>query len=538
MGIYILVFISLILRLLLIDKPEGLWNDEYVSYMIAATPFADGFWQAVKSQCHMPFYYLYLKFFMTIFGQSDLLLRLTSVIPGVLAVIVMYFCGLEKDKKTGLTSALLTAISSFLIYYSQEVRFYSLLFLFSAMSLLYTLRIIKNVNVKNLILYVISNFLILFTHTIGFVYVFFNLVFVSIFLFKDYKKYILRLWGIIVLSGLAAMPLVVNIFTTKSISQWWGHFTFSRYGFLMSDYFSPVLTNLVNAPDSFFFNFKSGFIIFALTPMLIACFWIIKSLFNRKNLMLFFICIATVVIMTIAAILGKLVFITKYSIEIYPILIYLASIGAMSISNKPARNIILVFYISLNLIFLAVSPLSAFRLPRNQGHKIATDLIKSMNPQSNDIILLQYYTKARFEKYFDFSPYRVYDISKGNYFEYISAGTDYETAMVSGKTIYKKFFSNSYSGYFSLKLENDIFNNLKAGDSLIILIFDDSALYMPDVMAKIVEDENIYKNTPFLFLVFSLIKNQTLFAASEKLEITGFQKKGAWSAAKFTKLNK
>ena len=100
MGIYILVFISLILRLLLIDKPEGLWNDEYVSYMIAATPFADGFWQAVKSQCHMPFYYLYLKFFMTIFGQSDLLLRLTSVIPGVLAVIVMYFCGLEKDKKT------------------------------------------------------------------------------------------------------------------------------------------------------------------------------------------------------------------------------------------------------------------------------------------------------------------------------------------------------------------------------------------------------------------------------------------------------
>ena len=254
--------------------------------------------------------------------------------------------------------------------------------------------------------------------------------------------------------------------------------------------------------------------------------------------MLFFICIATVVVMTIAAILGKLVFITKYSIEIYPILIYLASIGAMSISNKPARNIILVFYISLNLIFLAVSPLSAFRLPRNQGHKIATDLIKSMNPQSNDIILLQYYTKARFEKYFDFSPYRVYDISKGNYFEYISAGTDYETAMVSGKTIYKKFFSNSYSGYFSLKLENDIFNNLKAGDSLIILIFDDSALYMPDVMAKIVEDENIYKNTPFLFLVFSLIKNQTLFAASEKLEITGFQKKGAWSAAKFTKLNK
>ena len=150
--IFLIIILGIALRLIFINKPDGLWNDEYISWMIAATPFSGGFIDAVKSQCHMPFYYLYLKFFMTLFGQSDLLLRLTSVFAGVLSIPVMYFIGKENDENTGLTCAGITAISSFLIYYSQEVRLYSVLFLFSALSLLYTIKCIKNPIKKNFIL--------------------------------------------------------------------------------------------------------------------------------------------------------------------------------------------------------------------------------------------------------------------------------------------------------------------------------------------------------------------------------------------------
>ena len=89
LPISIILVLGLALRLICINKPDGLWNDEYVSWMIAATPFSHGFIDAVKSQCHMPFYYLYLKFFMTFFGQSDLVLRLSSVFAGVLSLIIM-----------------------------------------------------------------------------------------------------------------------------------------------------------------------------------------------------------------------------------------------------------------------------------------------------------------------------------------------------------------------------------------------------------------------------------------------------------------
>ena len=38
-GIFGIVILGIILRLIFIDKPDGLWNDEYVSWMIAAAPF-------------------------------------------------------------------------------------------------------------------------------------------------------------------------------------------------------------------------------------------------------------------------------------------------------------------------------------------------------------------------------------------------------------------------------------------------------------------------------------------------------------------
>ena len=337
LPISIILVLGIALRLICINKPDGLWNDEYVSWMISATPFTHGFFDAIKSQCHMPFYYLYLKFFMAIFGQSDLVLRLTSTFAGILSIIIMYFVGKEKDEKTGILCAGFSAISSFLIYYSQEVRFYSILFLFSALSLLYILKSIQKPTKKNLILCTVFNFLILFTHTIGFVFVFFNLIFLSLNLYKQFKKLVITIWGSIIILSLITTPLAIKIMTTQSFSQWWGHFSISKIGFLFTDYFSPLLTNLTNAPDNFLYIPKLAWLM--LLPTLIALICIGKAIINNKtNILLLSTTIASVVVLVIASLSGKLVFITKYSIEIYPILIYLACFGLSSIDNKVLKN--------------------------------------------------------------------------------------------------------------------------------------------------------------------------------------------------------
>ncbi len=537
LPILLIMLVGIALRLICINKPDGLWNDEYVSWMISATPFGHGFVNAVKSQCHMPFYYLYLKFFMTFLGQSDLALRLTSTFAGIISIVAMFFVGKEKDEKTGLFCAGFSAISSFLIYYSQEVRLYSVLFLFSALVLLYLIRTVKQPNKKNLILCTIFNFLILFTHTIGFVFVFFNLVFLSFNLYKQFKKLVITIWGIILGLCIFTAPLAVKIMTTQSFSQWWGHFSISKIAFLFTDYFSPLLTNLTNAPDNFFY--AKGLSIIMIIPAVIAIYCIVKALLKNKfNTLLFMSAMASVLVLIITAISGKLVFITKYSIEIYPILIYLLCCGLTSIENKILRNTLIVLYCVISLGYIFFAPYSAPKMRRAEGQKIPMDMLKQVGLKQGDIILLEYYPASRFTKYFDFSDFRVVEIQKGNFVEYLSPNVSYEQVYKSGKDIYKDIFKNEQNTYFEDMLQKNVFDNLKIGQSVAVVVLNSVSYHDPQAMTQIVKNGVAYNKEPLLFLVFSYVRNKTFDEMLKSLSMTGFGQKGNWTVAKFTKLNK
>ena len=532
----ILVF-GIALRLICINKPDGLWNDEYVSWMIAAVPFGHGFIDAVKSQCHMPFYYLYLKFFMFFFGQSDLVLRLTSTLAGVLSIIAMYFVGKEKDEKTGLFCAGFSAISSFLIYYSQEVRFYSVLFLFSALSLLYIIKSVKEPNNKNLILCIIFNFLILFTHTIGFIFVFFNLVFLSVNLYKPLKKIIISIWCVIGGLSLITAPLALKIMTTQSFSQWWGSFSISKIGFLFTDYFSPLLTNLTNASDNFFYAKLLSLVMIIPTGIAVGC--IVKALIKNKfNTLLLVVCICPLLVMAIAAISGKLVFITKYSIEIYPALIYLACCGLSSIRNKVLKFSLIIVYCIISLGYIFFAPYSAPKMRRAEGQKIPMDMLKQIGLKQDDVILLEYYPANRFSKYFDFSNYRVVEIHKGNFTDYMSSSIDYKQAYKSGKEDYKEIFKSGENIYFENMLQKNVFDNLKNGQSVAVVVLNSVSYHAPESMAEIVKNDEMYNKEPLLFLVFSYVRNKIFDEMLKTMTITGLAQKGNWTVAKFTKLNK
>ena len=534
-GIILIVLVGLILRLIAIDKSSGLWNDEYVSYMIAARPLGESFINGIKSQCHMPFYYLYLKSVMFIFGQSDIILRLSSVFTGVLSIIVMYFAGKEKNIRTGIYCAAFAAISSFLIYYSQEVRLYSILFLFSALTLLFTLNILKNPDTKNLILFALSCFLVLFTHTIGFVYIFFLLVYVSCKLFNTHKNLILKMWGIIAVLLLLLTPQIIGILFRKVFSQWWGSFSPSALGFWVTDYFSPVLTNFTGAPSNFFYNFKSGFIIFALIPSLISLCFVGYSLKSRENRELLYIIIAVLVVITAASMTGKLVFITKYTIETYPLLILLFCAGADSMQNKALRNMGLTIFCFLSLFFLLVSPLAANKIPRKEGHKLAADLISKADLKKDDVVILQYYDKGRFSKYYDFSDINVISMNKGNFAGYIRPDVSYSDAYNNGKNEFRNEFAGRTNDYFVNKLIKEL--NPHKNQKVVLITLDSVSFFNAQTVKGIAANDTYYSQVPLFFLVFSYLKNETVEILTENYTMTGVWKNGEWNAMVFTKLN-
>jgi uncharacterized membrane protein len=112
---------------------------------------------------------------------------------GVLGIPAIYLLGKElKNEKIGLLAASLTAINYFHIYYSQEVRFYTLLFFASTLSYLFYIKCIKEPKVFNYVAYILFTTLCIYTHYFGLVVaasqaILFGLV---IYLNKPDKKYL------------------------------------------------------------------------------------------------------------------------------------------------------------------------------------------------------------------------------------------------------------------------------------------------------------------------------------------------------------
>ncbi len=457
MYIILTIFLGLILRLNNIIKPEGLWNDEYVSWFVAATPFNNGFWEEVFKQCHMPLYYLYLKPFA---GCSDLVLRLTSVLAGVVAISVMYLVGKEFSHKIANRLGILTATLPFLIYYSQEVRFYSLLFLFSAISLLFTIKVVKKPNNKNLVCWAVSAGLILFTHVIGGIYVFFNLAYL---LYKK-KNYSLKIAGIVGFFAIITLIFGINIVKMIPSSQWWGHFSHLNIMFMFSDFLSPILTNHVNTPAQFFYIKNLYGYLMLVIPTVIGLFGLIKGYKEFKGLA--WIAILTVFATAILAMSGKIVFITKYVIEVLPILLLIL---ITSLSNIRLGTTFFTVILAFNLLSTA-SPYYWSRLPKQEGHNLAATMINKANPET---VVFTYYAPNRFERYLskDLNAKKLH-ISKINRFDYMEKPAEILKNIKKGETV-SVLFLNSISfipeKYLSQAKENGIaemfitFSKIKIG---------------------------------------------------------------------------
>ncbi len=140
------------------------WNDEAISAVIAGGSAR----QILTNQFHSlhpPGYYLLLHFWRSLFGDTDFALRLPSALMGTTGVISMYFLGKSLFKReTGLWTAAITALMPFHLFYSQEMRMYSQLFLLSSAAILCQARLWRDKRNFWWSLYLLVSLLGLYTH--------------------------------------------------------------------------------------------------------------------------------------------------------------------------------------------------------------------------------------------------------------------------------------------------------------------------------------------------------------------------------------
>jgi uncharacterized membrane protein len=177
-----------------------LWFDEIFSVHAAQHSWNTLFGFVAQDLIHPPLFYVLLKIWMTVGGESLLWLRLFPASMACLALVPLVLLCRELKFSTfeTATAILFLAVNGSLIKYSQEVRMYSLLVCLMCFSLWLFVRWGKNEK-SSLVPLFVCNLLLIYTHYFGALIVLTEFV-IALWLRREYYRKWLILSGVWILS--------------------------------------------------------------------------------------------------------------------------------------------------------------------------------------------------------------------------------------------------------------------------------------------------------------------------------------------------
>ncbi len=203
----LMLLLTIILRLAQLNNIP-FWDDEI--YTIKITELNSPLGLLLSDPGNPPLYFILFKIFRLLIQNSDFW-RVSSVIFGSIFNIAFYiYIKKVLNKNSAQIALFIMSINIVMIYFSQELRCYMLLMLFSVLSSLF----LFNFNKKNKLYYFISSMALLYTHFYGAFFVLYNFFF-GFFIYLSKK----RKWDFLkinLLSFLFFLPLL--IFKKESIT--------------------------------------------------------------------------------------------------------------------------------------------------------------------------------------------------------------------------------------------------------------------------------------------------------------------------------
>lgn len=351
---YLIVFILLLglfLRFNCLDF-QSVWLDELHTLNEANpnVPLSQLYGAIMLGEQMPPLYFYILYFIFKIFGYTELIARLFSAVLGVVSIYALYILAKEIfNKKIALISALLLAINSFHLYYSQEARPYILLFLFSILSFYGLSVYLKNPNIKNAIKYGAFSGLMLLSHFFG-LFVVFAQLFILLFFFliseKDTKFFFIKntaiAGGIMILLFLPALKIFIKVSEIKEF--WITPPTEDSYTLVFKEFFG-----------------NSEMILSLIGVFILMYFWrlskesnsklIYSEIIKNKTLFGFIILLPWVSLVLLVPMIRSYMsvpmIISRYFIVILPALLLIIAVGITQFRNQTIR----IGFISLLFIF-------------------------------------------------------------------------------------------------------------------------------------------------------------------------------------------
>ena len=175
MGFFLLVLFGTILRLVGIAR-DSLRYDELYTVWSSHLPLASLIKEEAASR-HLPAYYLMLHFWLFL-GTGRIWIVLISFFSGCASILLVFLVARHLfNEKVAFWAAAMTALSPMMIWYSQDVTYYSWVIFTTLLSFYFLIRVHENSDRKNWLLYFLATTLAIYSYTFSAILVIANIIF-------------------------------------------------------------------------------------------------------------------------------------------------------------------------------------------------------------------------------------------------------------------------------------------------------------------------------------------------------------------------
>lgn len=543
-SVFAISIFALILRFVSLQNFGDLWVDElYSKYFASKNTVIEVIKTLFNEDFHTPLYFVMLHFWGKLFGNSDFLLRSMGLFFTVLTIPVSFY--VVKDlfnKYSAYFVALFLSVSAFNVHYSVELRFYGTAILFAILSTYYFVKFVQISDKTNLCLYSFFSLMLLYTFNFSFMYVFCQFLVGGIYLLKN-KKLIKDFIFAYIFIAILYLPVIFMVFHNVLVYQT-SILKFVRdiFAFDISCIFSLLLTIFSNIYEQFTTNdiarnyyylsnlvtFK--YLFFALVPILIGIFGLVRALKMKSQSMKLFVypAILLILIQFVLVYTHTMAFVLRYTV-ISSTLILISSVVGLT-QNFESKDkdkfyvILCVVWLLLNSCFLFTNEKYSV-LNRNIMYSgNLTQTLKTLNLTQNDYVFVPRFGKLIYQfipqgKHTNFDTYDAFFLNnRPSDIEFIF-GEDLSKKL--NRKMAKTYLYNYIVLDLPLKsmqenLQKTYFSNMKKGQKFII-ITDETLDNLKQNQEWFRKDINVYARSSIYYTLSAKILSDLIKFSKQDL---------------------
>ncbi len=411
---------AVLLRLAYVDT--ALWYDEACSWFTASQKFPMGILDNLfhLDLQHTPLYFFLLHFWMKVFGDGEVALRILSIIFGVAAIPMSYVIARKlMANSLAIISMVVVAFSPLLVFFSAEVRMYPIVAFLVLLSLNFLIDFENKGDRASLVKLVISNLLIPYTLVGGILYNVSLILCYGIYLFKSNREKFIKY---LVSVGIEFALLIPYFLIVGYYAKMRGSFVIKHEGALaffqivdtIRNFFGSTLIPNIYWPstDPYILNF--AFSVLVIVPCVYFMYGLVQGFKNGTGFLkvLYAIFFANFMLAVIFSAFEVNVFTVRYILYLVAPLFILSIIGLSGKLSGLHLKCFISYFVIASIVFTIqnINPMKFLKVLAFKSVRVEADKLEF---GENDVVIMPFGSDAPYYFRAEGSPkVFVYDFHK------------------------------------------------------------------------------------------------------------------------------